>query len=472
MARYSVKPSVKSHVSLLSGVLLFLFGLGGDGQAHEAQLSPAIQINNNIGRVNELTNLILKEEIDLERFYTRYRIAGSKEPRLRRLRYFLLQQAATSLFLGSNIVSVQQFGGHLSNPKGVSIRALRNSNNAGLIASAFEGGSSGLEFGSNWFLARTNKKHERDPGFAKRIVRIKLEQIENLLAERDQLLGNNGDDRLYELCLAEGDVLRYFRDWCVYEFADAYADIKSYQASNNVYYALDVTSSSVYLASYVLSYRGLYNPFYFASSSIVGIVGDSLGIVSAPGSSLAYKLLYKHQTNRLSKYLGQQFYDAEAKTKNAVAKLEELSFIGSQKNLSRIDQLRTRLTVYKLWAERHHVFIEKRETELRRLSKIAEQSNIAGPLISGAFLQQDIIGAVAGYRLRKNLKASNNSVFAAAIPITAASGSSFALTSYWFVDDVLHTNYLKRRNELPLEMLQKRLITLDELSSILDGSIK
>lgn len=462
----------KSHICLLLIAQFSALALNGNGQANAQPASLSAQVSVEAGPIENLTNRILAEEIDLERYYTRYRIVAIKEPRFRRPRYFALQQAAAGLFLGSNVVNIQQFAGHVSAPENVSVRALRQSVTTGLVGSMFEGESSGFEFGSNWLLASKNKKLGYNPANARRTVRLKLQAIDLDLRERDKLVAQEKDAQRRTLYLTESDVLKNFRAWCLYEFADIYADAKSYQASNNVYYGLDVTASSIYLASYLLSYRGLRSAGYSASASIVGMAGDGVGIVSAPASTLYYYLAYKHHTKRLSKYLEEQFYDAETITRRSVDRLEDLVFNTNVASLIDTGQVITRVAVYKLWANRHHNFIEKQQTELRRLSKVALQSAIAGPLISSAFLQQDIIGTVSSYRLRNKLRASNNATLAASIPVTVAAGSTLSLSSYWFVDDILHSKYLKRRKELPVDLLQKRLDTLDELEGILGQSQK
>src|ERR1700679_511055 len=47
-------------------------------------------------RIENLNNAIVHKEIDLERFYLQYPLAGGKSPKYRRLRYFLLQVASAS----------------------------------------------------------------------------------------------------------------------------------------------------------------------------------------------------------------------------------------------------------------------------------------------------------------------------------------------------------------------------------------
>src|SRR5215813_3373111 len=128
-------------------------------------------------QILNLTHQVLRKEIDLERYSLTYRIRGSVEPRWRRLRYFLGQQAAAGLELGSDTTILAELGKHLKTPEEASERVLRGGTRAGLIGFALEGGSSAFELWSNGLLALKNKRDKVDPATAKRTVFAKLKEI-------------------------------------------------------------------------------------------------------------------------------------------------------------------------------------------------------------------------------------------------------------------------------------------------------
>jgi hypothetical protein len=70
---------------------------------YAAHAEPALDAEQ---RVEQLTNEILHKEIDLERFYLNYRVIGTKDPKFRRLRYFLLQTASAAFTLSSNVTDI------------------------------------------------------------------------------------------------------------------------------------------------------------------------------------------------------------------------------------------------------------------------------------------------------------------------------------------------------------------------------
>jgi len=187
---------VKAKRFIRSAVALSLcLLLAATDWARAAEGAAAIrQADGDATAIEEFTGRFLFEEIDLERFFTRYRAPATKEPYTRYLGYFPLQQAAAALFGASNVVNVQQTGQNLRTPEKVSISALKGADVRGLVGTVIGGASSGLELCSNGLAVLKNRLKRIDPE----------------------------STRLYE---TEGRVLRYFRDWALYECADIYAEM-------------------------------------------------------------------------------------------------------------------------------------------------------------------------------------------------------------------------------------------------------
>lgn len=416
-------------------------------------------------KIEYYTVQILLKEIELERFYNQYRLFASKDPKYRYLRYFLLQQAAAGLTLGSYIGSCSELGQNLTTPDRISRQVIDSTTKAGLIGVYLQGGSSAIELASNVATTIKHKVKKTDPKSAAKNVRDRLQAIDALSAQRNELIERLPNKEGIELLKAEGRILKYFRDWCLSEFADVYADAKSYQTGNNVYYVLDITSASLYAASYLVALRAVDKPHLFGPSAIVGIVGDGFGIVSAPFSSWSYNILYKYYRKRLGKNLKEKIYDPEEIAKNEIlslrAKVQKSNAL-SPKHLSHIHE---RLSMIDFWSCDYDDYITKTTEEDRRFSKVALQSNISGPLISGAFLAQDIMSLVAANSLKNNLMKSTTVGFISTVPPLAASGFSLLLTSYWGADELIHHYKLKKKNATPDQLVKRRFGTLSQMEN-------
>ncbi len=412
-------------------------------------------------KIDRLTKQIIVSELDFESLYTRYRIKGPEDPKWRYLRYTVFQQTAAGLTLASNIPYITESGANLGTPFDVSDSVIKRATRVGLIGIIFQGGSSLLELASNSLLYVQNKSRKADPASVLKDVRARMQVIDSLWNQRRELIEQHKDHPSYKAWVCEGRLLKTFRDWCVSEFVEVYADVRSYQSSANVYYGLDAISSGAYYGSYLLTIKGYKHEELFAASGITGIVGDSIGIISAPSSYASYGWLSKFWNWRVAKQLGEKPRECEEEAKQTVASLEtELAGYEQSMKSTAQNNLFNRLKLYKAWADRNE-FAEKRMLDYRHTSRVALQDEISGPLISSTFLAQDIMSTLAAYRFSE--KNDNRLFFASSIPTAAATLGSIGLTTYWYVDAVRFEKKLQEQNASPVQLMETRLKLLNNL---------
>jgi len=430
--------------------------------------SPPVQASAFLGneeQIEHYTTEILLKEIDLERYYNKYRLFASKDPKFRYRRYFLLQQAAAGMTLGSYIASTADLGKNLTTPDRISQPLAARTTKLGFTAVVFQGGSSAIELASNVSTAIKHKVKKIDPKSTAKNIQSRLQEIDALMAQRNALVEQIENKEGVEILQAEGRVLKYFRDWCLNEFADIYADAKSYQASNSIYYVLDITSATLYGASYLISLRALDKPHLFNPAAKVGIVGDGFGIVSAPLSSWSYSYLYNHHRKKFGKNLKEKLYDPEETAKGEILALK--TRIENSHALSKplLNNIHARLSMIDFWSCEYDDYIAKTTLEDRRFSKVALQSNISGPIISTAFLAQDVMALVAANSFKNQIMKATSLGFASTIPPLVASGASLLLTSYWAADEGIHQHILKKKGHTPEQLIAKRFAVLGEMET-------
>jgi len=417
----------------------------------------------------ELTNKLLFQELDLERFYVKYRIYGNEEPKTRRVRFFALQQAAGGAFLGSNIANTIETAKHFRSPGAVSSRVFTRSGRTGLVGSVLGMSSSSLELASNGYVAVSNKIKGHDPGTARKTVQSRLKTIDDLSKRRDELVAKNKDSAAYELYVEEGLVLKTFRDWCVYEFTDVYSDIKSNQSSNNVFYALDIGAYAVSLASYTLGLESTKHEKLVYPALDTGFVSDALFTAEAPMTVIANKRLYNFYWTRLARQLNEKPMDAEEDAKKQMYKLESLAAYADESTKPLFGNIASRLAIYSFWSVRYDKYIDKRQGEIRRQSRIALQSEVSGPLLGLSGLTQDTCNAVGLYGAKSQPFMSNALAFSGACTSTVGSAASVGLSGWWFADQVRHDRNYKRVKVLPEMLLEDRLRTLAILEEMLEA---
>lgn len=422
--------------------------------------------------IDKLTDQILLKGLALERAYLKYKIIASREPKLRALRYFLGQQASLGLFLGGDITGIYETGKNLRTPENISIKILKGGLRTELVGSIIGGASSATEICSNGFVAWRNKKHKDDPASAKLGTKAALYEINNLLAKRACLVSEQKNSPAYEIYESEGQLLENYRDWYIYEFAKIYADVKSYQTSANVYYFLNTAANSIFSAAAYLAIRSFQKPGLISPSIVTSLAGDGPAIISAPASEIAKRLLYRHYFKNTYKTLEEtklreQVYDVESASINILERLHNDVSHASDQALAQAGAIKQRLAAYDLWDQRYDEYIEQEARQLRRYNKIALQSIIFGPLISGTLLAQDLTGVAAYYGNKRHPKTANN--LACAGFVTAGCGAAFGLsvTTLYYLDEILNKQKLKSTGNLPEQLVRKRLKTLDEIETMI-----
>jgi len=458
-----VNPLLPIKYSSLLGVILTIFSSIFTLCAADANE----MLSDNGDAIVKLTDEILVKEIGLERFYLKYKILANKEPKLRELRYFLGQQASLGLFLGGDIVGLTDSAQHLDTPRNISIGGLKSAIRIELIGSIIGGASSATELCSNGLVAWQNKKHKQDPASAVLHMKAVLQEVRALLATRANLISQEKPSPAYDIYATEGDLLQEYCDWCVYEFAKIYADAKSYQSGANVYYFLNTASNALYGAAGGLALKSFNNPQFTSSSIVTGIIGDSISVLSAPAGLIAQKWLKKYYFKRVCKKLSEKVYDVEAASDYSLARLHNHVSAASENVLAQAGPIKTRLAAYDLWDQRYDEYISKETVQLRRHEKIALQSVIYGPIISGTFLAEDVLGAAAWYGNRRRPKTANNLAFSGFITAGAGSALGLGATSWYYLDEYLNQRKLKREGNMPEQLLQKRLKTLDEIETMI-----
>ncbi len=450
-----------------------------------AALALSSELTAEENQVEELTNQIFRKEVDLERYYLQYRKIGTATPKFRRLRYFALQVASTSCSMASNILftdvgkkglksNITDFGrgdgdigqspsgGPSTGPPSSTDSTkgeVRHALNLALIASILGPGSSFLELCSNGYTTLKNIKTGNNPASAVKVVESRIKEIDELLAQRKKILDEHPELRALAINKAEHTVLECFRDWCLSEFVDLYAEVKSGQAGANVYYMLDVAAGGCAVAGNVLALKSL-NPGRDSLSgpaANVSIVGDSINVINAPASSYAGKRIGQYWRNRLRKKLSDHLHYGEAESKAAMAQLRIITNAADERALTAASSIESRIAAYMMWSERYDAIMDKQIAELRHRSKVAAQGKRVGPLIGATGLAQDIAAATAFYGYPGDERKGASLSYAGAITALSGNGLALLYTNGNFVGELIHRKKLRQQRLLPEQLLDERI---------------
>jgi hypothetical protein len=109
------------------------------------------------------------------------------------------------------------------------------------------------------------------------------------------------------------------------------------------------------------------------------------------------------------------------------------------------------------------VALARENKDIERLQQIAQQQMISGPLIGLTGLSSTILGTVAFYGYRNDRVAASHLLFPARIASISGQGFAMLYTPYTIISGMARSARLKKRHELPQQLLEDRLRNLDAL---------
>jgi hypothetical protein len=414
----------------------------------------------------QLTRDALAKEIQLERQYLQYTIAAQQGPEWRWLRYPLLSDVASGCGLAKGITLIAERGKNLDSPGKLSKRVIGGARITALTGNIIGASASGIELGANGLLALKNKMHHCDPSTGKRCFMQNLRELDDALNRLQTRLAQSGNSQSVQLLASECRLLKAFRDWDVHEFAQYYADIKSRQSSNSVFYALNIASNVAESAAYLLALKGFHRSHWYKPSSVCSILDDSIGFFSGPTRVAVKRLLFNAYFDKFSRAVNERIYDRDLEVYAQMESFKQQVASASKETRELAGPIDKRLEAYTFWNDRDDELVRKVLSHLRHVRSITEQNLLAGPLTSSASLASDFLGAITAYKDFGNPKTTNNIAFAGAISSCAASGVSVYLTTHYLFEDIRYTAKLKRAHSLPDDILMDRLKVLDEVQKL------
>lgn len=434
---------------------------------------PSLETSDAYIKLSRQSENILLKELDLERYYIQYWIDAKKDPKFRRIRYFLAQQAAAGCSLGQNITLASEYGRHLSYPERNNDGTLKRAYSLAIVSGSTAATASSFELLSNAYTALQNKRKKRDPKTAANEFVRRVKEIDGLLLERNRTLAACPSGRLKDALAEEGNLLKHLRDWCVSDLIDIWSDVKSYQAGNSVFYALDATANWIIATSFMLTIKSVDRSSYSGPGTFLSIPADVILMVSAPLSTKVSTILSNRAKKKMGRMLNEEPHEMSNETDESLKRLDVLTKGLDDSSRIMTDTLAERIAVSRTWSNRCVDFIQDREEDLRHLEKVASQQNIAGPIIGACFLEQDVADTFAYYNYSTRSKQTINAVaFSGTLFALTGTTANLGLTTWNYISEIKHRRKLKRNHQDPEELLKGRLATIDQLESSLSAKLR
>ncbi len=419
-------------------------------------------------RINAIDRSLLLEFIKLARFNIRFHQEANRHQKWRALTYATGREAGTAVSFAASLIDLKQRVRGLDDPSLISRNTLKNVVTTSLVGNAISGSASSLELAQNtWIMLQADKQGyspKASIAFVKDIVKTTdrfFEERESLVAIYPSQLQRQR--RVYEI---EAVLLHQIRQQLIFEFSTWSCFSRAQAWRENTFYSIDALQNFTRMSASVIGLKGFTQPNLGGAAAITTVVANTAATLNPLICGLVGLSMRKYQLKKLAKEfsinrptmsddsLTELKVNEKDYPKESEAKLLDEAISMEEKS------------------ERFDLVLDRERREIERLRRVAQQQTIAGPLIGLTSMPASILGTIAFYDYRNDRETTNKLLFAGRI--SALSGQAYALvqTPYTMIAGMRKNSQLKRRGELPSQLLEERLNNLDLLEERIKSRLR
>lgn len=407
-------------------------------------------------RIREIDKELFLQLISLARFNTVFRQDANYHQQSRFLTYAAGREAGTAVAFASSLMDMKQRVRGLSDPSRIQRNALKNIVTTSLVGSAISGTASGLELAQNtWVMFKAGKKGF-SPGDSIAFVKGVVDKTDALFAQRASLVASYDDDmeRRRHICKLEADTMHRIRQQLLYEFRTWSCHSRGQAWRENTFYVIDTAQNFTRMGGAIVGLKGFNHPHLGGTAAISALVANSAATLNPIICSLAGYSVKKYQLMKLARAFP---IERPGLPDQALSDLKAQDPVYSDdvdsKMLNEVIALNDR-------SERIDINLDRENTDLERLRRVAQQQTVAGPLIGLTSMPGAILGTLAFYQYRTNRDATNKMLFAGRL--STLSGQTYALiqTPATIIAGAIKARKLKKTGQHPAQLLDARLKNL------------
>lgn len=409
----------------------------------------------------ELSRQILLDGIALERFSLNYRLEASRQSNLKYLRYGLTQQAGASGGLAFESIAVREFRKARRRPLQLNTQAISRGFKAFEVTGIIAGAGSAFELGANTVRYIRSCHQGFDSKAAAKYVIERSKHLDELMARHQALVAAHKEHPAYRAALADEAMMLALRDSVLSEFSKFHTDVRAYRTYENLFYGLNIATNVTGVISGYHGNKGLHNPKFNGSSSVLLIVSGGLTALSPLISTGAGIWAGKAAKDS---FFGKLGYEPKFDPKELKARQEALqtALAGYSPDEHQIPAILTREAIYKQSQVGFADQLRAENRVFRMLANTAFQSDLLAPNIGGTLVTQGVLGTVGYYNYRKRPAKALNLAYKGAAAGIVGTGIAVGATALGIIADNAFYYHLYKNKKLPKQLIEKRLEQLSE----------
>lgn len=424
-------------------------------------------------RIDQLTKQILLKEIELERYNLHYTQEVAIQGRWKTWRYLGMQQINNSLGLTGGIIGTAYRGSRLGDPKAVKPCIQEEACYIPEVGAYIGAGAAVMEFGINGYHDIIARKHGFSPGDARAKVGGLKNEIDKLMAERDNLTRIESTSGALsgeaELDRAEGKVLADVLDQSLQEFERFHVGARKTIAFQQMQYFFDFTKYVTNGLGYEFAACSLHlhHRRYNGNAGVLFITSGMLSVCGPVVSRFWAKGVGEMTRSNLERSIGHS-YKAQVSTLEAdLANLDKLS--KQTRIANRAERAIVRAGHYEDHEKTYTNEIRAAEKAKNAAVMTASQNIFGGAFTGGLKIAQGVTFTVVGFN--HNFRAgadsltadrvTNTNLFAGGVCALTASAYSLLDNTRIMLRGEINRHKLAAKGMLPGQLVASRLKQLD-----------
>lgn len=415
-------------------------------------------------RFIEVDRDLFLELVKLAKFNVHFHLEANRHQKWRSLTYPLARESGTALTFSATLIELGQLTKGLDNPARISRTELKKAVTCGITGNAISGTASALELAQNTWVMLKAKEQGYSPKRSLEFVKNIIANTDRLLEARERLAAEVVSSERRQVIDLESKMVRTIRQQLLFEFRTWSCHSRDQAWRENTFYTLDSMQNYTRMSAAIMAMKTFGNPEIGRYAVVTALVANSAATLNPIISNLAGVVIRKHQERKLKTIFPCD--RPELPSGELAAMQEKLSTEEHQKEhnvdhsawLRKVAELNQR-------SEKVNVQLDRETKEIERYRQIAQQQTVSGPLIGLTGVASATIANVAVYGYPRDIDTVNKLGFAGRI--TQGTGQAYALinTPYTIIRGMIRNRDLRRRGELPTQLLQERLERLNKFSA-------
>lgn len=282
------------------------------------------------------------------------------------------------------------------------------------------------------------------------------------MEKRDRLVQAHSSDPAYDRLILEGKVLRAMRQCFVNEYSTFHTSVQSLKVMQNLFYALNASYNAVGATAAGIARNAVDKPKLNGPANILFIVSGGLAmatpIITSAGGWVERKLAHRsveRAVHDTTAFKPQEF-------SSLCSQLQSVSAEGSPNLVAALPATQR----FAMYNESNNLFVSQIQNEtstMAHLNKVALQTAELGPAIGSLLMSQGILGTRGYYKYTFRPRKQINEYYKGAILGTIGTSAAVVGNTAWLLASWSYEHKLKKKGELPEQLIRKRLEHLDDV---------